>query len=95
MSSYPFVTIEPGDISVLRHERLHALEVSLVRVLLQMEEGPGDPSLGQQHDDLVARLAVHRASLGLPDAEPEGESDGKPAGEPAQGDSPAELRAAG
>lgn len=90
---YPFATIDQPDIIALRQERMHALEVSLVRVLLQMEEGPGDPSLGQQHDDLVARLAVHRASLGLP--EPEGESDGEPAGEPAQGSPPVELPTAG
>lgn len=66
--TYPFVTLGAMDITALRQERLHALEVSLVRVLLQMEEGEGDPSLGDQHDDLVARMAVHRAELGLGNA---------------------------
>lgn len=93
MGTYPFLTLEEIDMRALRQERLHALEVSLVRVLLQMEEGPGDSTLGEQHDDLVARLAVHRAFLGLPEVE--GESDGEPAGEPAQSGPPAELRTAG
>lgn len=93
MKSYPFATIGRPDIEALRHERMHALEISLVRVLLQMEEGLGDPTLGDQHDDLVARLAVHRASLGLPEAE--GESDGESTGELAQSGPPAELPTAG
>ncbi len=93
MMAYPFATLGKVEIDALREERIHALEVSLVRVLLQMEEGPGDPTLGQQHDDLVARLAVHRACLGLPEAE--GESDGESAGELAQDGPPAELRTAG
>lgn len=90
---YPFAMLGQMEIRALREERIHALEVSLVRVLLQMEEGPGDPTLGEQHDDLVARLAVHRAYLGLPEAE--GESDGESAGEPAQDGPSAELRTAG
>lgn len=67
MMPYPFATLQNADMRALRQERLHALEVSLARVLLQMEEGPGDPTLGDQHDDLVARMAVHRACLGLPE----------------------------
>lgn len=90
---YPFAMLGQMEIRALREERIHALEVSLVRVLLQMEEGPGDPTLGEQHDDLVARLAVHRATLGLPEAE--GESDGESAGEPTQDGPSTELRTAG
>jgi hypothetical protein len=74
MGGYPFATLTPPDLTALRQERLHALEVSLARVLLRMEEGAGDPTLGEQHDDLVARLTVHRAALGLPAAPAPGEA---------------------
>ena len=68
MTAYPFATLREEDIRQLQEERLHELEVALVRNLLKQREVPDDHLLKEQHGDLIGRLEIHRADLALPSA---------------------------